>query len=66
MKTIFKTLTWRLIGSGSTFLISYVVTGQAFIATSIAVAQMIINTILYYLHELVWNRISLGQKKTTD
>jgi uncharacterized membrane protein len=27
------------------------------IATGIAVAQMIVNTVLYYIHETVWNRI---------
>ena len=57
MRTVWKTLSWRFIGSSSTFLISYLITGQAFIATSIAVLQMIVNTILYYLHELAWNRL---------
>ena len=61
MTVILKTLTWRIIGSSSTFLISYIVTGQAFIATSIAVAQMIVNTTLYYIHELVWDKIKKGQ-----
>jgi uncharacterized membrane protein len=60
MTILLKTLSWRIIGSGSTFLISYIITGQAFLATSIAVAQMIINTILYYIHELVWNKVKKG------
>ena len=60
MRTILKTLSWRVIGSTSTFLISYLITGQAFIATSIAIMQMIVNTVLYYLHELVWNRVKKG------
>ena len=57
MRTVIKTLTWRLVGSTSTFIISYVVTGQAIIATGIAVAQMVVNTNLYYIHEIVWNKI---------
>jgi uncharacterized membrane protein len=61
MTVILKTLTWRIIGSSSTFLISYVITGQAFIATSIAIMQMIVNTVLYYIHELVWNKVKKGQ-----
>jgi uncharacterized membrane protein len=56
MKLLWKTLSWRIIGSSSTFLIGYIITGQAFLATSIAVAQMIVNTILYYIHERVWLR----------
>jgi uncharacterized membrane protein len=61
VKIILKTLSWRVIGSTSTFLISYIVTGQAFIATSIAIIQMVVNTVLYYIHELVWNRVKKGQ-----
>jgi hypothetical protein len=57
MRTVWKTLTWRVVGSTSTFLISYIVTGQMFVATSIAIAQIIANTILYYIHELAWNRL---------
>lgn len=57
MTVLLKTLSWRIIGSSSTFLISYIITGQAFLATSIAVAQMIVNTVLYYVHELVWNNV---------
>jgi uncharacterized membrane protein len=57
MRTLIKTLTWRVVGSTSTFLISYIVTGQMIVATGIAVAQMIVNTVLYYIHETVWNRI---------
>jgi uncharacterized membrane protein len=56
MKLVWKTLSWRVVGSSSTFLISYMITGQAFLATSIAVIQMIVNTILYYVHERVWLR----------
>jgi len=61
MRTILKTLSWRVIGSSSTFLISYLITGQAFIATSIAITQMIVNTVLYYIHELLWNKVKKGQ-----
>ena len=62
MRTLVKTLSWRIIGSASTFLISYIVTGQLVIATGIAIAQMIVNTVLYYIHEIVWNKIKLGMK----
>lgn len=58
MRILWKTLTWRLVGSTSTFLISYAITGQAVLSTSIAVVQMIANTVLYYIHELAWNKFT--------
>jgi len=61
VRTLIKTLSWRVIGSASTFLISYIVTGQLVVATGIAIAQMIVNTVLYYIHEIIWNKIKWGR-----
>jgi len=57
-RRLVKTLTWRLVGSGSTFIISYMVTGAVILSSTIAVVQMIANTVLYYIHELAWDRLS--------
>jgi uncharacterized membrane protein len=56
-RSLIKTITWRITGSGATFLISYVVSGSFAAAGTIAVVQIITNTILYYGHERVWNRV---------
>lgn len=56
-----KTVTWRLTGSGATLLIAYLFTNNFAISGSIAVIQMISNTILYFLHERVWNKVKWGK-----
>jgi len=61
-RSLVKTVSWRLTGSFSTFLISYVVLGSFAIASSIALVQLIANTILYYMHERVWNKIEWGKR----
>jgi len=60
-RSLVKTISWRLTGSTATFLIAYVMTGNFAIAGVIGLTQMISNTVLYYLHERVWNRIKWGQ-----
>lgn len=60
-RSIAKTISWRLTGSFSTFMISYLILGSFSIASSIAIIQIIANTILYYLHERVWNKINWGK-----
>lgn len=60
-RSIAKTISWRLTGSFSTFMISYLILGSFSIASSIAIIQIIANTILYYLHERVWNKINWGR-----
>jgi uncharacterized membrane protein len=60
-RSIIKTITWRLTGSGATFLISYLMIGNFSIAGTIALIQMTSNTILYYVHERIWNVFKWGK-----
>ena len=60
-RSIAKTISWRLTGSFSTFMISYLILGSFSVAGSIAIIQIIANTLLYYLHERVWNKIDWGR-----
>jgi uncharacterized membrane protein len=61
-RSLIKTISWRLTGSFSTFLISYLILRNFTVAGSIAVIQVVANTVLYYLHERVWSRIKWGIK----
>jgi uncharacterized membrane protein len=61
-RSLVKTISWRLTGSGATFLISYLIASDFTIAGTIAVVQLISNTILYFGHERVWNKIRWGQE----
>ena len=60
-RSLAKTVSWRITGSLSTFLISYLILGSFTIASSIAVAQVTINTILYFFHERAWDKVSWGR-----
>ena len=62
IRSLVKTISWRVTGSGATFAISYIVLGNFVIAGSIAIAQLISNTILYFVHERIWNKIKWGRK----
>lgn len=61
-RSLVKTVSWRLTGSGATFLISYLIAGDFAVAGTIAVVQLVSNTILYFVHERIWNRISWGRR----
>jgi uncharacterized membrane protein len=60
-RSLVKTISWRLTGTGATFFISYLILGSFSVASTIAIVQLTINTILYYLHERIWNRIKWGR-----
>lgn len=55
-----KTFSWRVVGSITTLIIAFVVSGNLLIVFKIGVAETITKMILYYLHEKVWYKISYG------
>ena len=61
-RTFVKTISWRLTGSGATFLIAFLLIGNIAIAGTIGLVQLVTNTILYYVHERLWNNIHWGRK----
>lgn len=56
---IAKTITWRLIGTLDTILLSWIVTGDSLAGLKIGLAEVTTKSILYYLHERVWYKINL-------
>ena len=59
-RSFVKAITWRILASADTFLISYIITGKLSWAGSITLLEIITKTVLYYLHERGWNRVSWG------
>ncbi len=60
---LLKTVTWRLIGTLDTILLSWFITGNPWVGLKIGAAEIVTKMILYYLHERVWYRIDFGLEK---
>ena len=60
---IAKTITWRLIGTIDTFILSWFITADPFTGFKIGFAEVITKMILYYLHERVWFKANLSKYK---
>ncbi len=56
-RSILKAVSWRVLGSVDTFVLSAFITGSFRLASSIAVVEVLTKTVLYYGHERVWLRI---------
>lgn len=61
-RTLAKTVSWRVVATIATFLVSYIISGDITIASGIAGSQVIIHTTLYYFHERVWIKIKWGKE----
>ncbi len=60
---IYKTLTWRLIGTLDTVLLGWIVSGDPAVGLTIGSLELVTKMILYYLHERVWYRVDFGVKR---
>mgnify|MGYP000432988972 CR=1 FL=1 len=61
IRSVAKAVSWRVIGTLDTLLISYLLTGEVAIAASIASIDFVTKMFLYFFHERLWNKINWGK-----
>jgi uncharacterized membrane protein len=61
LRSLAKAVSWRLVGSLDTFILTLLVTGKLKYAVSIAGAEAVTKIILYYLHERAWRQVPWGR-----
>ena len=60
---IFKTFSWRAIGTLDTLLLSWIFTGSPLTGVKIALAEILTKMLLYYFHERIWFKSNWGVSK---
>jgi adenylylsulfate kinase len=60
-RSLMKSLTWRLVALLTTFISIYIITGRLEFAFQGAILTNVINFILYYIHERIWNKSNWGR-----
>jgi len=61
IRSIIKSISWRIIGSVDTIIISYLISGNLNIAFSIGAIELITKMVLYFFHERFWNHLKWGK-----
>ncbi len=62
IRSVLKALSWRTLGTLDTFAISWVMTGRAQIAGSIAGLEIVTKIAWYYFHERIWAATGWGRR----
>jgi uncharacterized membrane protein len=60
-RSFIKAVSWRILGSMDTFVISYFVTGRLVFAASIASVETFTKIVLFYGHERIWAAVPWGR-----
>lgn len=55
---ILKTITWRIVGTLDTMILSWIITGSLKIGMAIGGVEVITKMVLYYFHERAWYKFS--------
>ncbi len=59
-----KTISWRIIGTLDTMILSGIITGSWITGFTIGAVEIITKMVLYFLHERAWYKFSkFGLKK---
>lgn len=61
LRSIAKTVSWRIVGTMDTIGISWFLTGKIQTALAIGGVELVTKMILYFGHERVWNAINFGR-----
>ena len=60
-RSIAKAVSYRILGSATTAIIFYVLTGKASLSLSAGLLDMVSKIGVYFVHERVWNHINYGR-----
>ena len=66
-RSLIKSLSWRILGSIDTYILSFVIINFSSdnytydLAFYIAGLEVITKTIIYYFHERIWNKFNIGR-----
>jgi uncharacterized membrane protein len=61
IRSFLKAISWRVVGTIDTLIVSLFITGEISTASAIAGVDFVTKMILYFFHERVWNTIKWGR-----
>lgn len=61
-----KTITFAVMHFSVAFTVAYVITGSFVVGGLVALIEPAINTVAYYFHEQLWNRINQSKSAIFD
>ena len=65
-RSIAKTISWRIVATIITGVVTYLLTGRLDFAVTVGLADTGVKFFTYYTHERMWTRISYGKARPPD
>lgn len=65
-RSIAKTISWRVVATVITGVVTYFLTGRLDFAVTVGLADTFVKFFTYYAHERIWTRISYGKVRPLE
>ena len=60
-RSVAKVITWRILVSLTNFVGGWLASGSWAVGLGVVSFALVVNSVLYYVHERAWNRIDAGK-----
>jgi len=64
-RSLAKVITWRVLVTITNFVGGWLASGSWMVGLGVVSFALVVNSILYFVHERAWNRASWGKDATT-
>ena len=65
-RSIAKAISYRMLGSATTALIVYILTGKPSLSLGAGAMDVVLKLVAYFVHERIWNHIDYGRPKRPE
>lgn len=62
LRSLVKAYSYRMCGTATTMVISYIVTGKIIVSLTIGASEIVVKPVIYWCHERVWNKVKWGKQ----
>jgi uncharacterized membrane protein len=62
IRSLLKSISWRIVATLTTIVLVFSLTGNLVISGSVGLLELVTKTLIYFLHERIWNAIDFGRK----
>ncbi|MBE0519963.1 DUF2061 domain-containing protein [Candidatus Bathyarchaeota archaeon] len=62
VRSLAKTISWRIVATSTTILLVFLFTGNLVISASVGSLELLAKTVIYYVHERIWDMSNFGRE----
>lgn len=63
IRSLVKAVSWRIVATLTTIFLVFIFSKDLTLGTIVGITELVVKTVVYYVHERVWNLSNFGRIK---